>query len=180
MPKEEVAQTTCGQAIQKLGEIFAEDKKLAELDPEKRKEERLRLEKSKLEAYFTWLETKMDEQPRLKSPLGKAIQYILLHRKQLRAYLEYGEAAMTNNICERAIRNFTIGRKNWLFSASPKGAEASATIYSIIETCKANGLEPYTYLTYLFEKLPNLDFKIHPELLQQFMPWSEEVQNICK
>ena len=91
----------------------------------------------------------MDEQPRLKSPLGKAIQYILLHRKQLSAYLEYGEAAMTNNICERAIRNFTIGRKNWLFSASPKGAEASATIYSIIETCKANGLEPYTYLTYL-------------------------------
>lgn len=53
-------------------------------------------------------------------------------------------------------------------------------IYSIIETCKANGLEPYTYLTYLFEKMPNLDFKIHPELLQQVMPWSEEVQNICK
>lgn len=122
----------------------------------------------------------MDEQPSLKSPLGKAIQYILLHRKQLSAYLEHGEAAMTNNICERAIRNFTIGRENWLFSASPKGAEASATIYSIIETCKANGLEPYTYLTYLFEKLPNLDFKIHPELLQQVMPWSEEVQNICK
>ena len=180
MPKEEVAQTTCGQAIQKLGEIFAEDKKLAELDPEKRKEERLRLEKSKLEAYFAWLETKMGEQPSLKSPLGKAIQYILLHRKQLSAYLEYGEAAMTNNICERAIRNFTIGRKNWLFSASPKGAEASATIYSIIETCKANGLEPYTYLTYLFEKLPDMDFKIHPDLLQQVMPWSEEVQNICK
>ncbi|WP_455788245.1 IS66 family transposase [Acidaminococcus fermentans] len=55
--------------------------------------------------------------------MGKAIQYILLHRKQLSAYPEYGEAAMTNNICERAIRNFTIGRKNWLFSASPKGAE---------------------------------------------------------
>ena len=87
---------------------------------------------------------------------------------------------MTNNICERAIQNFTIGRKNWLFSASPKGAEASATIYSIIETCKANGLEPYTYLTYLFEKLPNLDFKNHPELLQQVMTWSEEIQNICK
>lgn len=92
-------------------------------------------------------------------------QYILLHRKQLSAYLEFGEAAMTNNICERAIRNFTIGRKNWLFSTSPKEAEASATIYSIIETCKANGLEPYTYLTYLFEKLPNIDFKIHPDLL---------------
>ena len=53
-------------------------------------------------------------------------------------------------------------------------------IYSIIETCKANGLEPYTYLTYLFEKLPNLDFKNHPELLQQVMTWSEEIQNICK
>ena len=82
---------------------------------------------------------------------------------------------MTNNICEWAIWNFTIGRKNWLFNASPKGAEASATIYSIIETCKANGLEPYTYL---FEKQPNLDFKIHPNLQQQVMPWSEEVQKV--
>ena len=67
-----------------------------------------------------------------------------------------------------------------MFNASPKGAEASATIYSIIETYKANGLEPYTYLTYLFEELPDMDFKIHPDLLQQVMPWSEEVQNICK
>ena len=74
MSKKEIAQTTCGQAIQKLGEIFAEDKKLAELDPEKRKEECLWLEKSKLETYFAWLEMKMGEQPSLKSPQEKAIQ----------------------------------------------------------------------------------------------------------
>ena len=55
------------------------------------------------------------------------------------------------HICERAIRNFTIGRKNWLFSASPKGAAASAAVYSIVETSKANGLEPFRYLTYLFD-----------------------------
>lgn len=78
---------------------------------------------------------------------GEGYPTCTFHRKQLSAYLEYGEAAMTNNICEQTIRNFTIGRKNWLFSTSPKKADASATIYNIIETCKVNSLEPYTYLT---------------------------------
>ena len=70
--------------------------------------------------------------------------------------------------------------KNWLFSASPKGAVVSAAVYSIVETSKANGLEPFRYLTYLFEKLPNINFKIHPELLEDFLPWSKEVQQNCK
>ena len=87
---------------------------------------------------------------------------------------------MTNNICERAIRNFTIGRKNWLFSGSPKGAAASAAAYSMIETSKANGLDPFKYLTYLFTKLPNMDFKIHPELLDSVLPWADEIQQNCK
>ena len=86
---------------------------------------------------------------------------------------------MTNNICEQTIRNFTIRRKNWQFSTSPKEADISATIYNIIETYKVNSLEPYPYLTYLL-KLPNMDFKIHPELPQQVMHWSEQLQNICK
>lgn len=61
-----------------------------------------------------------------KSKLGKAVQYSLAHQEELQAFLEDGNAALSNNICERAIRNFTIGRKNWLFSDSPKGAKASA------------------------------------------------------
>jgi len=81
-----------------------------------------------------------------------------------------------NSVCERTIRNFTIGRKNWLFSDSPKGAKASAAVYSIIETAKTNGLNPFQYLKYLFEHLPNADIQRHPEHLDDVLPWNEIIQ----
>jgi transposase len=89
-----------------------------------------------------------------KSALGKAIRYMRKEWSKLLVYLDYGFLPIDNNLVENAIRPFVVGRKNWLFSGSPRGAEASAVIYSIIETAKANGLEPYWYLRYLFEKLP--------------------------
>lgn len=69
-------------------------------------------------------------------------------------YLEHGDTTPDNNLAENAIRPFVVGRKNWLFSGTPEGAQASACMYSLIETAKANNLEPYKYLRYLFEKLP--------------------------
>jgi transposase len=89
-----------------------------------------------------------------KSQMGKAIRYMLDQWPKLLVYLDYGFLPIDNNFVENAIRPFVIGRKNWLFSGSPQGASASAAIYSIIETAKANGHEPYWYLRYLFEKLP--------------------------
>ena len=155
------------------------DKELSHKSAEERQTERLRLEKDKLEAFFVWLE---GIHPKVlpKSALDKAVNYALNHRKGLSVFLTDGNIALSNNICERAIRNFTIGRKSWLFSASPKGASASAAVYSIVETSKANDLEPFRYLTYLFEKLPNINFKIRPEVLEDFLPWCKEVQQKCK
>ncbi|SHI20112.1 transposase domain-containing protein, partial [Sporanaerobacter acetigenes] len=80
---------------------------------------------------------------------------------------------------ERAIKPFVIGRKNFLFSKSPKGAQASAVVYSIIETAKANNLNPFYYLTYLFEKLPNIDPN-NIEELDQLLPWSDSIPQECK
>ena len=179
LEKEEIAETTSGQALNRINELFALDKELAELPVAERQQERLRLEKDKLEALFMWLKTVQPETAP-KSALGKAVNYVLNHQEGLSVYLLHGAAAMSNNICERAIRNFTIGRKNWLFSGSPKGAAASAAAYSMIETSKANGLDPFKYLTYLFTKLPNMDFKIHPELLDSVLPWADEIQQNCK
>ncbi len=85
---------------------------------------------------------------------GKAISYSLKLWPQLCVYLDNPIIPIDNNHVENAIRPFVVGRKNWLFSGSPRGAHASAGLYSIIETAKANGLEPYWYLRYLFEKLP--------------------------
>lgn len=76
---------------------------------------------------------------------------------------------MDNNLAENAIRPFVIGRKNWLFSGTPEGAAASATLYSLIETAKANGLEPYSYLRHIFNALP---LAKSPEDYQALLPWN--------
>ena len=89
-----------------------------------------------------------------KSLLGKAIAYALGQWERVVVYLEDGRLRPDNNLAENAIRPFAVGRKNWLFSGSPAGAAASAALYSLVETAKANGLEPLRYLHFLFEKLP--------------------------
>ena len=179
LPKEDLLGSICKKAIERINELFAIDKGLAGLTKEEREEQRLQLEKEKLEAYFAWLQDiELNVLP--KSKLGKAVQYSLSHKEALQAFLKSGNAALSNNICERAIRNFTIGRKNWLFSDSPKGAKASAAVYSIIETANVNGLNPFQYLKYLFEHLPNADIKRHPEHLDDVLPWNETIQQNCK
>lgn len=110
------------------------------------------------------------------SILGKAINYPLNQWEKLTAYLENGRIRIDNNDCERAIKPFVIGRKNWLFSNSEKGAKASSIIFSIIETCKANNLNTYNYLRYIFENIHKattekdlraiLPYNIDPALLQ--------------
>ena len=89
-------------------------------------------------------------------------------------FLEDGRLELSNNSAERAIRPFVVGRKGWLFCNAPRGAKASATIYSIVETAKENGLNPYTYLEYLFEEMPNMDIS-DPQNLERLLPWSKAV-----
>ena len=86
-----------------------------------------------------------------------------------------GRIELSNNRAERSIKPFVIGRKNWLFANTPRGARASAVIYSIVETAKENNLNPYAYLTHLFEKLPNLDSRDN-DLLDQLLPWIVKLQ----
>lgn len=115
----------------------------------------LRRKKAKpiLTDFLTWLRKKAT-QIVPKSLLGVAVNYALAQWERLVVYLDYAEMTPDNNRAENAIRPFVVGRKNWLFAGTPKGARASADLYSLIETAKANGLEPYRYLRYLFEKLP--------------------------
>jgi transposase len=122
-----------------------------------------------LEQFKQWLEDKAPIVPP-KSLLGKAIAYSLDNWQRLIVYVEDGRLQLDNNAAENAIRPFVVGRKNWLFSGHPRGAEASAIFFSLIETAKANGLEPYAYLRYLFEKLPLIeDEDGYRSLLPQYL-----------
>jgi len=113
--------------------------------------------KEKAEGILNEFKAWMDERIQLTPPkglLGKALNYALNHWSKLIRYVQDGHITPDNNAAENAIRPFVVGRKNWLFAGHPNGAHASATLFSLIETAKACGLEPYRYLRFLFEKLP--------------------------
>ena len=167
------------EAIKKIGAISAMEGKLKNLSPEERKEERLRQEKPLVEDFFVWLESiRAEISPKFQT--AKAVNYALHAKERLCRYLGDGRIPMTNNVAESAIRPFTVGRKNWLFSDSPKGAEASAAIYSLVETCKASSIDPEKYLRYVLTEMPGRNFMNDPEMLEGWMPWSKAVQDNCK
>ena len=108
---------------------------------------------SVLKEFKNWLEEKAPLTPP-GGLLGKAIGYTLNQWSRLIAYLQDSRLRPDNNLVEIAIRPFVVGRKNWLFSGHPRGAAASAFLYSLIETAKANGLKPCLYMRHLFDQLP--------------------------
>ena len=139
-----------------------------------------RLERSKpvLDEFKEWLDQQvLKVLP--KSAIGGAIGYCLNQWAKLNNFLLDGRLEIDNNRAERAIKPFVIGRKNWLFANTPAGATASANIYSLIETAKENDLNPFFYLTYLFETLPNID-RQDPQTIDRILPWSENLPISCR
>ena len=127
-----------------------------------------------LEEYFAWLKSIHLEKG---SKLEDAVRYSLNRKQQLMAFLDYGDVPISNNLAENAIRPFVVGRKNWLFCDSVKGAESSAIVYSLVETAKANGIEPYGYLLLVLSMLPYLGKSPTHEELEKLMPWHPAVRH---
>ena len=140
-------------------------------------EERLIQRKEKsgpiLEAYWTWLNTI----PRPTGKLKDAVTYAQNQKAHLSAFLEHGEIEISNNQVENAIRPFVVGRKGWLFADTPQGAEASAIIYSLMETAKANSLRLDDYLLHLLSVLPERVAQRKDFEMDDLLPWSGEMKS---
>lgn len=119
---------------------------------EQRKQFRLEKEKPILDAFWDWLD---QQRPNKGTRLAKAVDYAQNRKDTLMTYLEAGHCSFSNNLSGNAIRPFTVGRKNRLFSAGPKGATAGSVVYTMVEMAKANDLNTYKYLTYLLPQRPN-------------------------
>jgi len=148
--------------------LYRVETQLREVDPETRARERQRLAAPILEELHAWLQRSLPEVPP-STLTGKALAYLHTQWPRLIGYLADGRLAIDNNACERAIRPFVIGRRNWLFADTPNGAHASAALYSVIETAKANGHEPYRYLRFLFTELPKAQ---SPEAIAALLPFN--------
>jgi len=154
------------QMVALIGKLYAIERALRDSSPTEREAARQERSKPILDKIQAWL---VEKAPQVlpKGLLGQAIAYTLGLWSQLTTFLDNGYIPLDNNLAENAIRPFVVGRKNFLFSGSPAGAQASATLYSLIETAKANGLEPRAYLTFLFERLPVAKT---PEALNALLP----------
>jgi hypothetical protein len=138
------------------------------LKPEQRVAARRTRSASIMERFHSWLQA-LSPQVLPESRLGKAVHYTLGQWPKLTTFLAHGEVPIDNNRCENAIRPFVLGRKGWLFSDTVRGAVASANLYSLVETAKANGVEPHAYLTFLFERLPYLSTA---DDYESMLPWN--------
>jgi len=173
IPPEERADSDTQKAIERIATLFHLETLFADLSPEERYARRLAESKPLAEAFFTWLDT-LTVLPKM--PLGKAIQYAFGQRCWLmNVYLD-GRTEFSNNRAENSIRPFVIGRKNWLFCNTQKGARASSVVYSIIETAKENGLKPFEYLKFLFETVPGAT----TAELERLLPWGDNVLVQCR
>ena len=135
---------------------------------------RLRDQKPVVEAFLVWINKQSAPNG---SRLSRALTYARNQQNYMMTYLEDGHCSLSNNLSENSIRPVTVGRRNWLFCDTTDGADASMMVYSLLETARANGLNPQKYLEYLLEARPNENMS--DEELESMAPWSPEVQGLC-
>lgn len=161
------------QAVKKITAVFHEDGKLDQLSAEERLRGRQEKVKPLVDEYFEWVKT-YSQYVDSQSETGRAFAYSLNQEKYLRVFLEDPYVEMDNNKAEKAIRPFTTGRKNWVMIDTIKGAEASAGLYSLAETAKANKVKTYDYFRYLLTELPKYIHDFETEVPESLFPWSED------
>ena len=158
-------------AIGKIRKLYAIEQRIEKLPPEEKTQQRQALATPVLEDLKAWLDKNRTRVPK-DSLTGKAIAYTLNQWDLLTGYLADGRLRISNALAENAIRPFAVGRKNWLFADTPRGAKASATIYSLIETAKANGIEPFAYLRHILRHIGAAETV---EQLEALLPWRVEL-----
>ena len=171
------------KALVRIGAIYDLENALKNLPPQERLKERQASIRPLVEEYFAWVKDTFRQGKILpKSETAKGLAYSINQEEYLKVFLVDGEVPIDNSASERALRNFTIGRKNWMTINTVRGAQASAIIYSITETARANSLNVYYCIKHLLTELPQLVNKngnIEQPVLEPLMPWSRTLPADC-
>jgi hypothetical protein len=159
--------------LQLLAQIFDLEKSFRGLSADKRKACRNEKVRPLLDEYFQVIHTLDPENPEYSDKMKKGIHYALNHETELRRFLGDGQIPCDNGACERHIRPFSVARKVWLFCNTLSGAKATAILYTLVETAKANNSDPYYYLKYLLDSMPAHMDDHDRSFLADMMPWSD-------
>lgn len=179
LSKEKAKGTLAYDALKQISYIYKIEGSLSELSPKERQKQRQLTVKPLVEAFFAWVKKNQDFVLQ-KSETGKGFTYCINQEKYLKVFLEDGYVPIDNNAAEGSIRGFCIGKHNWHIIDTIDGAKASAIIYSIAETAKANNLKPYNYFELLLTEIPkHMDDK-DLSFLDNLLPWSDKLPVECK
>ena len=174
IPKELRKQSVLDLLMNQIRAIYREEGKLSGFSADERVEKRQLVVKPLVDAFFAYVKQNSGRVPK-SGKAREAFTYALNQEPYLRVFLENGNVPMDNNASERVIRGFCIGKKNWEMIDTVHGASASAIIYSISETAKANGLKPYEYFEYLLTEIPKHQDESSTDFLADLLPWSEKL-----
>lgn len=179
--KSGVQDTLAYRALEKIARIYLLDEKFKKLSPDERKKRRQTTVKPRVDAFFAWVKEHQND-VLAKGLTGTGFSYCLNSEKYLRVFLDDGLIPIDNSAAERAVRPFTVGRKNWQLIDTVNGAQASAIVYSIVETAKANNLKPYEYLRHLLTEIPKHmnDNSSELSFLDDLLPWSLSIPEACR
>ena len=183
LPEEALKNSIAYQALARISAIYKLDGSWKERTSEYRMEHRQRILKPLVDEYFDWVKEQIKTCNVLpKSGAGEGLSYSINQEKYLRAFLDNRDIPIDNSACERAIRPFCVGRGSWNVIDTVEGAQASAIVYSIAETAKANNLKPYQYFEYLLTELPERISRKKDSTfsLDDLMPWSPKLPMSCR
>ena len=177
--KEYASETVAHKALVQIAAIYKAEAALKNKSATDRYLGRQKEVKPLVEAYFAWVR---EQEPAmiLSEKTRDGLKYSLNQEKYLKVFLEDGEVPIDNSATERAIRPFTIGRANWHIIDTVHGAQASAIVYSLVETAKANGLKIYEYLKHLLTEIPKHMDDTSLDFLDDLLPWSEQLPEECR
>lgn len=163
------------QAIEYFARLYRIEREFKDATDEQRLQARQARSLPVLAALRDWLDAALPVVAP-KTKLGEALAYLNKYWSRLVRYTERGDLPIDNNPAENSIRPFVIGRRGWMFADTPNGAHASAVVYSLVETAKANGHEPYTWLKYVLERLP---FAKTVQDIETLLPWNLDSQQVA-
>ena len=163
-------------ALSHINKLYAIERQIKELSDNERYRIRQELSVPRLEALKIWLEANAGKVAK-GTMTRKAMDYTLNQWPTLIGYCERGDLQISNVLAENAIRPFALGRKAWLFADTSRGARASATCYSLVETAKANRLEPSAYIQYVLDRIAEADTL---EKLEALLPWGVDLERTSK
>lgn len=155
------------EAVRRMDELFVLERDINGKSPQERRAARQELSKPLVEALEVWL-CEQRAKVSSKSEIAKAINYSLNHREAFTRFLHDGRICLSNNAAERAVRGIAVGRRNWTFAGSDAGGQRAAAVYSLVETCKLNNVDPQAWLAYVLAHLPE-----HPaKRIDELLPWN--------